>query len=82
MIDFTTPEHALREYDAVEVAGCVEEYGSIERISSVDQRTPMFWSVYLHKPEEGSQCIADFDDQGSAELFGTFMRGLIMGERE
>ncbi|WP_416268266.1 hypothetical protein SD235_11425 [Burkholderia cepacia] len=53
-----TPER----FDAIEIQGVREEIDLIDPAKScceVDNRTPQFFSIYLHEVEGGVACVAD-----------------------
>ncbi len=81
----TTPQLPLHHYDAVEVYGCVEGEGGIERYEAnehPDIVKPHFWSVALHLEIGHIETIADFPTQAAAEAFGDVMRQLLKSVRQ
>lgn len=56
----------LEGVDAVEVAGCTETEGIVE---VKDERDAEFFSVYTHRPNEGVECVCDFNIKAQAIEF-------------
>lgn len=56
----------LNGIDALEIAGCTESDGIVEVIDEGDAE---FFSVYLHRPNEGVECICDFNTKKQALEF-------------
>jgi len=78
--NFTTPYLPLDQYDAVEVAGCIEAYGCVERVE--DDSEPHFWSVYLHLKEGGCECVADCNTRGQADEFAAVLEFVLRYVKE
>lgn len=45
--------------DALEIAGCADLGDAVERVEDADEAD--LFSVYVHRPGEGAECIADRD---------------------
>lgn len=78
------PQLPLRDYDAIEVYGCVESENGIERFEANERHSctqPGFWSVALHLEAGHIETIADFPAQAQAEAFGTIMSDLVRAAR-
>jgi hypothetical protein len=56
----------LTGVDAIEIAGCTEADGVVDVI---DERDAEFYSVYTHTPNQGVECICDFNTKGQAVEF-------------
>lgn len=83
--NLSTPQLPLHHYDAVEVYGCVEVEGGIERYEAnehSDTFKPHFWSVALHLEVGYIETIADLPTQAPAETFGELMRQLLKSARQ
>lgn len=79
------PQLPLHDYDAIEVYGCVESEGGIERFEANEHPTyvqPAFWSVALHLEAGHIETIADFPAQTQAEAFGIVLRDLVRAARQ
>lgn len=60
----------LEGVDAIEVAGCTEDDGIVE-VS--DEQEAEFFSVYTHTPDQGVECICDFNTKDQAVEFAYFL---------
>ena len=61
-----------RDYDGVEIGGCVQIGQSVSRV--IDPCDAEFFSVYLHCKEGGVECVADFVYEAEAKLYAEFLR--------
>lgn len=74
----------LGHVDAIEIAGCSDDGSDVERVEFGGD----FWSVYLHDPQSGADCIADRNtpqeaiDYASALGFGLRVPVYIFGRAE
>lgn len=59
-------ETDLDGVDAIEVAGCTDTDGIVE---VKDEKDAEFFSVYTHRPNEGVECICDFNTKAQAVEF-------------
>ncbi|MES2400212.1 MAG: hypothetical protein V4573_09525 [Pseudomonadota bacterium] len=78
--NLTTPQLPLHHYDAIEVYGCVEGEGGIERFEANEHQDtvkPHFWSVALHVEIGHVETIADFPTEPPAAAFGEVMRQIL-----
>jgi hypothetical protein len=54
--------------DAIEVAGCTETDGHVDVTTEGDEAAE-FFSVYTHVPNQGVECICDFNTKEQAVTF-------------
>ncbi len=83
--NLTMPQLPLHQYDAVEVYGCIEGEGGIQRFEANEDpegAKPDFWSVALHLEIGHIENIADFPKENQAETFGLVMTDLIRSARQ
>lgn len=59
-------ETSLEGIDAIEVAGCTDADGIVEVKNEEDAE---FFSVYTHRPNEGVECLCDFNTKSQAIEF-------------
>ena len=59
-------EICLDGVDAIEVAGCTDSEGIVE---VRDEGEAEFFSIYIHRPNEGVECQCDFNNKAQAIEF-------------
>lgn len=61
-------ETDLDGVDAIEVAGCTETDGHVD-VTHEGEEAAEFFSVYTHVPNQGVECVCDFNTKGQAVTF-------------
>lgn len=74
------PQAVPLEWDDIEIAPVVEHDGYCERVE--DGNDHNFWSVYLHLPEGGCECIADVPDVDTAHDLAELITRLRQNKHE
>lgn len=79
-----TPEEIVADWDGgIELRPIkhIEYDGESWFEKSLEGEEVFWWSVYLHSPSKGWQCIADFWDEKSAEVFVEILKGFKKQEK-
>ena len=78
--------YSTTPYDGYEIARVMEKDGQCEVMHGFEVDEPgrmgstVFWSIYGHIPDQGVECISDFNSQRAAcemlsRITGTFVEG-------